>query len=100
MKILFTGGGSGGHFYPIIAVAEKLNKILERENVVSVELYYMSTEPYDEGLLADNRIKFKQVTAGKMRAYFSVQNFFDLFDLSDVGSSTGAKIMPGKMGRS
>lgn len=79
MKILFTGGGSGGHFYPIIAVAEKLNKILERENVVSVQLYYMSTEPYNEGLLADNRIKFKQVTAGKMRAYFSIQNFLDLF---------------------
>lgn len=79
MKILFTGGGSGGHFYPIIAVAEKLNKILERENVVNVELFYMSTEPYNEGLLADNRIKFKQVTAGKMRAYFSIQNFLDLF---------------------
>jgi len=79
MRILFTGGGSGGHFYPIIAVAEKLNKILEREKLANVELYYMSTEPYNERLLFDNKIKFKQVTAGKLRAYFSVQNFFDLF---------------------
>lgn len=79
MKILFTGGGTGGHFYPIIAVAEKLNKMLERERVANVELFYMSTEPYNERLLYDNKMTFKRVTAGKVRAYFSVQNFFDLF---------------------
>ena len=27
MKIVFTGGGTdGGHFYPIIAIAEKVNR--------------------------------------------------------------------------
>lgn len=79
MKILFTGGGSGGHFYPIIAVAEKLNKILETEKIANVDFYYMSTEPYNERLLYDNKITFKKVTAGKMRAYFSFQNFADFF---------------------
>lgn len=79
MKIVFTGGGTGGHFYPIIAVAEKLNKMLEREKIAQVELYYMSTEPYNERLLFDNKITFKKVTAGKRRTYFSVQNFFDIF---------------------
>jgi len=79
MKILFTGGGSGGHFYPIIAVAEKLNKIIEREKIANVEFYYMATDPYNERILYDNKITFKPVIAGKMRAYFSVQNFFDLF---------------------
>lgn len=79
MKIVFTGGGTGGHFYPIIAVAEKLNKILEREKIANAELFYMSTEPYNERLLFDNKIKYKQVTAGKRRTYFSIQNFFDLF---------------------
>lgn len=82
MKILFTGGGSGGHFYPIIAVAEKLNKMLEREEIAKVELYYMSTEPYNERLLYDNKITFKSVTAGKMRGYFSIQNFFDVFKMA------------------
>lgn len=79
MKILLTGGGSGGHFYPIIAVVEKLNIMLERERIANVELYYMSTEPYDERLLSNNKIKFIRVTAGKRRGYFSILNFLDLF---------------------
>lgn len=79
MKILFTGGGSGGHFYPIIAVAQKINKILERENIAGVELFYMSTGPYNEALLLENKLIYKKITAGKLRTYFSFKNFFDLF---------------------
>ena len=79
MKIVFTGGGTGGHFYPIIAVAQQLNKILEREKIANVELFYMSVDPYNDRLLYDNKMTFKQITAGKMRTYFSIQNFFDIF---------------------
>lgn len=79
MKIVLTGGGSGGHFYPIIAVAQKLNTLLAREKIANVELIYMSTEPYNERLLYDNKIEFKQVTAGKLRTYFSLENFIDPF---------------------
>ncbi len=79
MKILFTGGGSGGHFYPIIAVAEKLNQRLLAENLPPIDLYFMSTEPYDQKLLDDNKIVFERVTAGKMRGYFSLQNIIDVF---------------------
>lgn len=79
MKIVFTGGGTGGHFYPIIAVAQKLNQLLAREKIANVELYYLSTEPYNERMLFDNKIKFRAITAGKRRTYFSVQNFFDYF---------------------
>lgn len=79
MKILFTGGGSGGHFYPIIAVAEKLNQKFYAENLPLPELYFMSTDPYNEQLLIENRIAFRRVTAGKVRGYFSILNFFDLF---------------------
>src|SRR3989344_8020661 len=42
-------------------------------------MYYLSTEPYNERMLFDNKIIFKAVTAGKRRTYFSVQNFFDFF---------------------
>jgi UDP-N-acetylglucosamine--N-acetylmuramyl-(pentapeptide) pyrophosphoryl-undecaprenol N-acetylglucosamine transferase len=81
MKILFTGGGSGGHFYPIIAVAQKLNQFLEHQKIADVKFFYMSTEPYNERLLYDNKIVFKKVTAGKVRTYFSFQNFIDPFKM-------------------
>jgi UDP-N-acetylglucosamine--N-acetylmuramyl-(pentapeptide) pyrophosphoryl-undecaprenol N-acetylglucosamine transferase len=79
MKILFSGGGSGGHFYPLIAVAESLNKIAKEENLVSAELYFMSDSPYDAESLVENNINFIQIPAGKIRRYFSILNFFDFF---------------------
>lgn len=74
MRILFVGGGTGGHFYPLIAVAEVLVNLPEVP-----ELYYMGPAPYDASLLEKNGIKFISCPAGKLRLYFSIQNFLDLF---------------------
>ncbi len=79
MKILFTGGGSGGHFYPILSVAQEIQKLSKEYRLLQPKLYYMSNTPYNEGLLYDNDIIFKQNAAGKRRIYFSPKNFFDLF---------------------
>ncbi len=79
MKVVFTGGGTGGHFYPIIAIIERLNELLEHEKFVDVEIYYLSDNPYDERILFENGVKFKQLTAGKLRRYFSFLNIIDLF---------------------
>lgn len=77
MKILFTGGGSGGHFYPIIAVADEIRKIAKEEHLVAPRLYFMSDSPYDQNLLLDKNIVFKKIYAGKMRRYFSLLNLTD-----------------------
>lgn len=82
MKILLTGGGSGGHFYPIIAVAEEINRIVKEEKLISPQLFFMSDSPYDRGALIENNITFLRSRAGKMRKYFSVLNFFDLIKTS------------------
>lgn len=74
MRILFVGGGTGGHFYPLIAVAEVL-----RSEGNTPELYYMGPDPYDKQALIDSDIKFISCPAGKLRIYPSIQNFFDLF---------------------
>ncbi|MFA6515062.1 MAG: UDP-N-acetylglucosamine--N-acetylmuramyl-(pentapeptide) pyrophosphoryl-undecaprenol N-acetylglucosamine transferase [Candidatus Paceibacterota bacterium] len=79
MKILLTGGGTGGHFYPLIAIAEKLTEIADKEKIIDLKLYYMSDKPYDKRLLFENKITFVPITSGKMRTYFSINNFFDIF---------------------
>ena len=83
MKILFTGGGTGGHFYPIIAIAQEINELSKQYRLLPPQMYFMSTDPYDEGLLFENNITFVGVSAGKIRKSFSiankVSNFFDWF---------------------
>lgn len=79
MKIAFTGGGTGGHFYPIIAVAQKLNKIIDQEKIIGVKLYYLSDSPYDSEALFENDLTFEEITSGKLRTYFSFKNFTDVF---------------------
>ncbi len=79
MKILLTGGGTGGHFYPLIAIAEKLVEIADQNKIVDLKLYYMSDSPYDKRMLFENSITYVQIPAGKMRTYFSIKNFFDMF---------------------
>ena len=79
MKILFTGGGTGGHFYPIISVAQAINKAAKDERLIMPELYYMAPTPYDTRALFENNIIYRPISAGKIRRYFSILNFFDLF---------------------
>jgi UDP-N-acetylglucosamine--N-acetylmuramyl-(pentapeptide) pyrophosphoryl-undecaprenol N-acetylglucosamine transferase len=79
MKIVFTGGGTGGHFYPIIAVAQKVNQIIDREHIIGAKLYYVSDGPYDKEMLAENGLSYEEINTGKMRTYFSFRNFSDIF---------------------
>lgn len=79
MKILLTGGGTAGHFYPLVAVAEEIRKVSKELKLLEPKLYYMAPVPYDEKALFDNKIIFKRNSAGKRRVYFSLLNFLDLF---------------------
>lgn len=77
MKIVFTGGGSGGHFYPLIAVVEAVNDLVKEQKILPPRLYYMAPEPYDVAALYDHGLEFVRVPAGKIRRYFSLKNFSD-----------------------
>jgi UDP-N-acetylglucosamine--N-acetylmuramyl-(pentapeptide) pyrophosphoryl-undecaprenol N-acetylglucosamine transferase len=79
MKILFAGGVTGGHFYPIIAVAKEIQEMSKAEHTLPPELYFMSPTPYDSRLLFENNITYIYAPVGKLRRYFSIANFFDLF---------------------
>ena len=84
MKIVFTGGGTGGHFYPLIAVVEQVNKIIDHENIIGSKLYYISNEPYDKEILFEHGLIFESVISGKMRVYFSFRNVTDMFKINSL----------------
>ena len=83
MRILFLGGGTGGHFYPLIAVAESIYDIAKTHNYVVPKMYYIGPEKLDEKALYDNNIKYIYCSAGKKRRgggiSSSLLNFLDLF---------------------
>jgi UDP-N-acetylglucosamine--N-acetylmuramyl-(pentapeptide) pyrophosphoryl-undecaprenol N-acetylglucosamine transferase len=77
MKILFTGGGTGGHVFPIVAIVREIRRIYPKKDL---EFYYMG--PKDEFsliLLAQEDLIIKTIVSGKVRRYFSWQNFIDIF---------------------
>lgn len=94
MKIAFTGGGTGGHFFPIIAVAEKVNQLIDRESIIGLRLYYISSDPFDRQLLFENNLTFEEVITGKMRTHPSLRGFFaNLIDIFKTIIGVGSAIL-------
>jgi len=79
MRIVLTGGGTGGHFYPILAVAHELRTITAAERVVDLALFYFGSHPIKPELLAREHIHYRHVAAGKVRSYASPRNIIDAF---------------------
>lgn len=77
MRIVLLGGGSGGHFYPLVAVARALRDIAEEERIVSMDIIMMGAKPFDPDALVEDNIQYEEVPAGKIRRYFSISNFSD-----------------------
>jgi UDP-N-acetylglucosamine--N-acetylmuramyl-(pentapeptide) pyrophosphoryl-undecaprenol N-acetylglucosamine transferase len=79
MKILLTGGGTGGHFYPIVAVIEALYEISEEQRLLAPQIVLMSDKKFDSQLITREGVIFKKIQAGKIRRYFSLLNISDSF---------------------
>lgn len=79
-RILLVGGGTGGHVYPLIAVA---NALRERAKVKNVML---EVKMLGEGSIAGKAareagISYDSIMAGKLRRYFSPLILWDLIKL-------------------
>lgn len=85
MKIVITGGGSGGHFYPLMAVADSILEKSRKETLVEPRLYYVGPDEYNPKELFDRGITFIRVPAGKRRIHPSgigmINNFIDIFKM-------------------
>jgi UDP-N-acetylglucosamine--N-acetylmuramyl-(pentapeptide) pyrophosphoryl-undecaprenol N-acetylglucosamine transferase len=85
MKILFTGAGSGGHIYPIIAITREIKKIYYQRGLSLEELNFYYIGPRDNlnlSLLEQEKIEVKTILAGKIRRYIGIKSFFQ--NLIDV----------------
>ncbi len=79
MRIVFAGGGTAGHFYPIIAIVEALREHAASTGAPDPECYFVSDDPLDSDLLKANNIHYINIPTGKVRTYASWKNFTDKF---------------------
>src|SRR3989344_8086466 len=79
MKIVLAGGGTGGHFYPLIAVAEAIAEIAEEKTLIEQELLYLGPKPFDATALLEHDIVYVPSAAGKLRRYGSISNVLGVF---------------------
>jgi UDP-N-acetylglucosamine--N-acetylmuramyl-(pentapeptide) pyrophosphoryl-undecaprenol N-acetylglucosamine transferase len=74
---VFTGGGTGGHVYPGIAVIEKLRGMRDCDI-----LWIGSSGGMEAAILRAWDIPFRGIPSGKLRRYFSLRNFTDVLRIA------------------
>lgn len=75
--LAFTGGGTGGHVYPGLAVLEELSAFLDEGGFAVV--WIGSKRGMERRIVEERGVSYAPVAAGKLRRYASLQNLFDLF---------------------
>ena len=73
-RILLTGGGTGGHIYPLLAVADEIKRMTQG----GVELLYLGIKHILNEEFVRRDIRVHRITSSKLRRYFALANFIDV----------------------
>ncbi len=77
LRIALTGGGSGGHIYPLVAVAEALEKLMAEKKIYGEIRYFGPVDNY-RNVLEGVGVQITPILSGKIRRYFSLSNILDI----------------------
>lgn len=78
LHVLLLGGGTGGHIYPLVAVANKLKEQVAAKGLELDLRYFGDAGNYAE-YLNKQGIKVSEIASSKLRRYASALNFLDFF---------------------
>lgn len=88
-KICFTGGGTGGHIYPGLAVLDELRVKFQENNISLYTIWIGCSKGMDKNIVSKAKDmknqpcvdKFYGIPSGKLRRYFSLKNISDVFKI-------------------
>lgn len=87
-NIVFTGGGTGGHIYPGLAIIDEFRNILSNvkinEQSPEINVIWIGSKKGSDRDIVEKSgscNKFYGISSGKLRRYFSFQNFIDIFKI-------------------
>ncbi len=77
LRIVFTGGGSGGPTTPLLAVFEELQLRLGEKQIAAV--FWGTTSGPERAMVSQVGLSFQRFPSGKLRRYWSWKNLIDPF---------------------
>lgn len=77
LRILLTGGGTGGHIYPLVAVVDEIY-YLAAEQKRDIEIRYLGPASSLNKEFENRGIRTGEIVSSKLRRYFSLNNFIDI----------------------
>lgn len=78
VRIILTGGGSGGHTFPLVAIIRALRQE-GKSNNIPLDILYVGPNDFTIPYIQKEGVRIKMLTTGKLRRRLSIANLGDFF---------------------
>ncbi len=80
-RVVFTGGGTGGHIFPLVAIIRELKELISSD---LIDIYYIGPkDSFSEKYISKEGVEVRYINTGKLRRYSGsraiLENIIDLF---------------------